>query len=359
MKKTRLFSVLLSLLILASAALFFVGALLTSRPASFSDFGTWLSDAVSARLRKIDVVDQLAPSLMLLGGAKEQDGIFITEDYLLENILPEDPLVLENNISGIESFLNRHSVPATVVLIPTAAAVKQQEIPVTADLYNQRDLISRVYSRLSGSAGTADAYTPLFSARDEYTYYRTASALTGLGGYYVYTALAPRLGLSPRPINQFEIEHLGEDYYGDLYERSSYKGIRPDLLTLYRFTRSDREYRLTCVREGEQRTYFTLFPTHLKELGHPEDAILGGAGQLLDISVVSPYADSILIFSDDTALSYLPFLVVHYEHITVINPARATAEQLAAVSPEDYDQVLFTYSVKTILKEDAGLTRLP
>ena len=71
------------------------------------------------------------------------------------------------------------------------------------------------------------------------------------------------------------------------------------------------------------------------------------------------YADSVLIFADDTALSYLPFLIVHYEHITVVNPAEATDDQLAALDPDEYDQVLFTYSVKTFLQKDAGFSRLP
>ena len=357
--KVRILSVFLSLLVLCGASLFLADALQNSSPASFAQFGVWANKAVCGALRQVDAIEQLAPSLMLLGGAKEQDGIFITKDYLLENIVPANTALLEENLAGIESFLDRHSIPAAVALIPTAVAVKQQEIPVTANLYNQKALISEVYDRLSGNAGTIDAYTELFSARDEYTYYRTASNLTGLGGYYVYTAIAARLGLSPRPLDQFEIEHLSEDYYGDLYERSSYKGVRPDLLTLYRYTKNEREYRLTCVRNGEERTYFTLFPMHLKALSRPEDVILGGTGQLLDICVVSPYADSVLIFADDTALSYLPFLIVHYEHITVVNPAEATDDQLASLDPDEYDQVLFTYSVKTFLQKDAGFSRLP
>jgi hypothetical protein len=357
--KPRIVSLLFCALVLLSFGVIVGSALRTSQPSSFSQIGTWANRIVRDELKKIPAIEQLAPSLMLLGGAKEQDGIFITEDYLLENITPTDDDLLEENVAGMEDFLDRYDIPAAVVLIPTAVAIKQQEIPVNAELYNQKAMITDVYNRLNGRASTIDAYTSLFSARDEYTYYRTASNLTGLGGYYVYTAIASRMDFTARPLNQFEIEHLSEDYYGDLYARSSYKGTQPDLLTLYRYTRSERLYRLTCIRDEQERTYYSLFPTHLEELDRPEDVILGGYGQIIDISVVSPYDDSLLILTDDTALSFLPFLVIHYGHVTAVNTTTATKDQLAAIDPEKYDHVLFAYSVKTMLQEDAGTSRFP
>ena len=171
---------------------------------------------------------------------------------------------------------------------------------------------------------------PSSRPRTSYTYYRTESNLTGLGGYYLYTALAARLGLTARALSDFDIEHLAQDYYGDLYQRSNYKGIRPDLITLYRFSRYDRQYLLTHTDNGETRQYSTLFPTHLAALDSPVSVLLGGIGQRLDLSVVSPFEESMLVFGDETAIAYLPFLSVHYGQVTLIDLSRATPEQLAA-----------------------------
>ncbi len=318
-------------------------------PSSLQDIGNWADHAVKLRLKDSDRLQQLAPYMLLAGGAKEQDGIFITKNYLLENIAPEDPALLEQNLTGVESFLKAHNIPATFLLIPTACAIKQQEIPARAELYNQKALIADCYTRLSGSVGTADAYGKLFAAKDQYTYCRTETNLTGLGGYYVYTALAPRMGYTARALDQFAVEQLADDYYGALYQRSSYKGTDPDLLTLYRFSRYSRQYQLSVTNNSEKKNYYTLFPTHLAQLGQPKSVLLGGFGQRMDISVVSPFEESLLIFADETALSFLPFLVVHYGNITMIDLENCPDDMLASLVADDYDHVLFAYSVDNFI----------
>ena len=42
--------------------------------------------------------------MLLTFGAQEQDGIFITEDYLLENIAPPRQQTLSKNLNSIKSF---------------------------------------------------------------------------------------------------------------------------------------------------------------------------------------------------------------------------------------------------------------
>ncbi|WMJ85089.1 DHHW family protein [Oscillospiraceae bacterium LTW-04] len=324
-------------------------------PSSVQDIGDWADHAVKLQLKDFDRLEQLAPAMLLAGGAKEQDGIFITKNYLLENIAPEDSTVLEQNLTGIEGFLKTHNIPATFLLIPTACAIKQQDIPARAQLYNQKALIAKCYARLSGKAGTTDAYSKLFSAKEQYTYFRTESNLTGLGGYYVYTALAPRMGYTSRALDQFEVEQLANDYYGTLYQRSSYKGTDPDLLTLYRFSRYSRQYQLSLTNNGERKNYYSLFPTHLAQLGQPKSVVLGGFGQRMDISAVSPFEESLLIFADDTALSYLPFLVVHYGNITMVDLQNCPDDMLASLVANDYDQVLFAYSVDHFIHEPVAV----
>lgn len=310
---------------------------------------SWANGAVTGGLARVEFLNRLAPSLLLWGGAQEQDGIFITPNYLLENIQPGEAAILEANLSGIELFLEKNNISTAVMLIPTACAIKQQELPARAQIYNQKALIASAYGRLSGRVSTVDVYTELFAAKDQYTYYRTESNLTGLGGYYVYRSLAERLGLTVRPLAQFEVEHLPQDYYGDLYLRSRYKGARPDILTLYRFSRYERQYQLAHVDGGEVKYYYTLFPHHLALFGQPQQVLLGGFGQRMDISVASPYEESLLVFADKTALSYLPFLVVHYGNVTVVDLESNSFEQLSALDVSQYDQVLFAYSVDSFI----------
>jgi len=321
-------------------------------PQGFADLPEWSDRSVNRQLSQNSELKQIAPTMLLTFGAQEQDGIFITEDYLLENIAPPDKDHLNGNLNAIKRFLENHNTHTAVVLIPTACVIKQQDLPASANLFNQKELISDCYYELSGLASTVDAYSQLFSAKNQYTYYRTESLPTGLGGYYIYNALTSRLGITTRPLDQFEVENLPYDYYGSLYQRSSFKSVSPDLITLYRFSRFSRQYKLTLTENGEQKSYFTLFPTHLSELGQHESVIFGGFGERMDISVASPYENSLLIFADKTALCYLPFLVVHYGNITMIDLASCSEEQLEQIDIDAYDQVLFSYSVDNFMHKD-------
>lgn len=327
----------------------FVEAAAGVPPQTLAEVARLADQVVYRRLQQIPGLRSIAPTMLLAGGMTRQNGIFITREYLLEDVVPGPPEILEENIAGIEAFLDAHNTPTYVMLIPTACAVKQGEIPRFAPLYNQKELISGVYQRLSGRANLVDVYSELFAVRDQYIYYRTESNLTGLGGYYVYLTLAGRLGISARPLNQFEVLHPVHDYYGDLYQRSNYKNVPADIITVYDFWRYDRQYRLTQVKNGEYKCYYTLFPEHLAELGKPMDVLLGGEAQRIDIMAASPYEESFLIFADKTALSYLPFLMVHYGHVTVVDLPSLTEEMLREIHAEEYDQVLFAYSVDSFL----------
>jgi len=337
MHAKRIISVLLALAVLAFAGLFVAHGFGVSPLPPSHGLNVWFDRAISL--------------LPLPGGVREQDGLFFVDGELIENIPVGDEDVIRENTAGILRFLERSNRPAAAMLIPTAAAIRQQKVPSSAELYNQKALISSVYERLSGLATTVDAYTALFSAQEEYIFYRTASNLTGLGGYYVYMALAPRLGLTALSLSDYEIESLPDDYFGDLAARAGDRPVRADLLSLYRYTRSDRIWRMTCVRGGIPYVYDTLFPMHLRELGRPEDVLFGGMGEVLDCSVAAQRGDELLLFADETAVSYLPFLAPHYRQITVVNPLGATDEQLAAIDPARYDRVIFACSVKTFSQE--------
>ena len=321
-------------------------------PVSFFDIPQWANRAISRQFSKSERLGQIAPVLMLSVGAQEQDGIFITKNALFENIAEPKVEILSKNLKGLEEFLSDRSTPSAIALIPTACAIKQQELPSSVKLFNQKALIADCYEKLSGKASTIDAYSRLFAAKNQYTYYRTEPQLTGLGGYYVYTAITSRLGITPRPLDQFEVENLEEDFYGSLYSRSGFKGVSPDLITLYRFSRFSRQYKLSVTQNGEQKSYYTLFPTHLSALGEPKSVIFGGLGERMDISVASPYEDSLLIFADNSVLSYLPFLVVHYGNITYIDLSKCTEEQLSQIKIDDYNQILFSYSVDNFMHKD-------
>jgi len=308
-----------------------------------------LEDAVQSSISRNNRLRQAGLRISLLGGTQQRNDVFISREGLIKNIDAASTARVQANVDAILRFSQEAEVPTYLTLIPTSCAILQQRLPPYAEIYNnQRQLIDDVYSQMIGRVTTMDVYPVLFNRREQYLYYRTENNLTALGGYYVYSVIGAKLvGREINDYSQFNIEYLPEPYYGDLYQQSPYQNVEPDRLSYFHYTRFSREYLVRQKGESGAKSYHTLYPTHLAALGQPMSTYLGGLSAVTRLHISSPYAHSLLIFGDKTALSYVPFLANNYQNITIVDLFQLTQEQAAEIRIGDYDQVLFAYSVET------------
>ena len=75
--------------------------------------------------------------------------------------------------------------------------------------------------------------------------------------------------------------------------------------------------------------------------------ILGNLSPIIEISNAKTNGEqnSILIFGDESAKSWLPFLSTNYGKITFVQLNLASEELLSKISPEKYTHILFAYSI--------------
>ena len=315
-------------------------------------YASKLEQGLKANFPYRQKLTQLALDLKLAGGQRVQNQIYINKEGLLRNTDPPNKKITDKNTQVIMRFGEEEGIPTYLMLIPTASAVKQQLLPNFAQTYNQSRFIEDTYNQMSGKVTTVDAYNALFNKREEYVYYRTENNLTALGGYYVYTALGKKMGIENSSLNHFEIQYATDEYRGDLFQRSPYKEVRPDTLALYCYTRYPRDYVVTHHVGGEIKTYHTLYPVHLQEMDREMNVYFGGVSSITDFQIASPYSTRLLVFGDKTALSYLPFVVNHYQQVTLVDLFQLSREQAEDVPVNEYDQVLFAYSLETYSRLD-------
>lgn len=296
-----------------------------------------------------DTLQRLQIAMKYVGGSKEQNNVFIADDMLMLNVKPSGQDVIDSNITRVIELSLRFDRSVYLMLIPTASAIQQSKAPYNniAPRYDQRALIDAVYRRMAGNLTVIDVYPTLFNHQNEYIYYRTENAPTGMGGYYIYTVAAKKLGFSPRGIEQFDAAHIDYNYHGGLYNLAPSNAVTPDRVTTYSFSRSRRGYTMTHYDGPEiSRRYYTLYPSFRQQLGTSMDVVLGGVSPIVDIEVEnSQHNKQLLIFGDHTMQSYLPFLLVHYGRVTFVETAQVTSELLTKINPNDYAQILFAYSV--------------
>jgi len=309
----------------------------------------------SAKLREV------ALRLRYVSGQREFDGIYIADDgSLIKNMEAPPSGTVEAAVNALTNFVEAHGQRTYLMLVPTAAVIKQQEIaPYAAEtLYNQRHMISDCYQQLAGTVTTVEVYQTLFNHRAEYIYYNTAENLTGLGGYYVYQELCSRMGLRVRGISAFDIDYGAHGYYGELASGLLGEYAVPDVVSMYEYSAYTREYTLTRkLADGTSQSHQGLYYSESEVGDDKTDMVFGGLAPVIEMDMVSPYSEWLLVFGDETAKSWLPFLANHYAHITYVDLASATKEMLAAIDVTDYQQVLFGYSTES-LSGAAGLENL-
>ncbi len=306
-----------------------------------------LPGAQQLRMRVLD--------LRVAMGQTEQRGIFYTPQGLIKDLkVTAGQSVANSNTREIIRFAERHQKPVYTMLIPTACAIKQQWVPQYAPLYNQKNFIEDTYRNFAGKVTVIDVYPTLFANRENYVFYNTDSNLTSYGGYLLYEAAAERMKLTPYPLDQFEQRYLVHDYYGDLYQVWPQRTVQGDVLTTYRFSDASIGHIVTHPQAKPPASYRTLYPAFKADTASPYSLYLGGYSPVIEIDTVGhSHSARLLVFGDRTALSYLPFLSLHYAHITFIDPAALDKQQLAQLQVKEYDQVFFAYSLETYLNTSA------
>lgn len=288
-------------------------------------------------------------------GTREQDNVFIGEHRLIENISPPVGRYVQDNTQAIIEFAEDQKVPTYIMLIPTASAVLQSETPEYADdsIYNQKQFIEERYKNFAGKLSCVDVYSTLRQNSDKYIYFNTETLLTPQGGFLVYDVLTRRMGNVPYSLDRFNIEYLSDSYYGSLYDRVEFRNVNPDVISIYSYAGTTKEF--TVRQHGLDRTreYNTLHPRFMLDLGRPLDVYLGGLSPVVEITQKKRSSDSLLIYGDRQMLTILPFLACDYQYIRFVDLSSATPQQLADIDTGEYNEILFAYSVDTFMHTDA------
>ncbi|MBC8570791.1 DHHW family protein [Zongyangia hominis] len=308
---------------------------------------TELGNYVSGQFAKNELLSQTKTTLKYYTGVREENGVYIGKNRLIKDMEEPNEEKLNANISALNQFVSGKRADAFLVLLPTSAAINQEEIPKYAVSVNQKNIIDNVYNQVGENIRTIDAYSALFARREEYLYYRTDDRLTIGGAYVVYGAMIEKMGHYRRNIESFDVEHVRSDYFGPLYPLTDFRNIQPDRISLYHYTRYGREYQIKVYGADGVAQSDTPYLTQWLDTDNP-DMVYLGAGQIMTKIHMeeSPYKEKLLILGDDNAYKLGEFLQLHYQDITIVNTARIMElpEDLAL---DEYDKIVLIFDVDT------------
>lgn len=275
-------------------------------------------------------------------GRRETQQVYIGQNALLPQFLPPDEAVVESNIQGINAFSEKLGVPSYVMLVPSAATVQAERLPLFAPAIDEGTFLQGVTPRFAAAVTPVDSFAVLRAHFEEYIYYRTDHHWTSYGAFLGWGALSEAMGLGTPEIGDFTVEVISKHFLGTLHSKTGYPFIQADHMEVYQ-QGSVEKYE---VFDGLQtHTYpgifFEEFLAHKDQYSY----FLGQMQPYATIYTTAQTSRKLLLFKDSYAHSMLPMMLGTFSEIRIVDLRFFTAEDYAAyLEAGRYTTVAFLYS---------------
>lgn len=311
---------------------------------------SYLSDHFIGRLSWIRAKDALVRTT----GKPETNGVFVSEDRLIQRFSSVDYDITDTSVEAINNFAAAAGKPVYLMIVPTAADIYKDSLPKNVTNVNQKKYIEYVYGSMSGNINTLDVYGALQTTRDEYIYYRSDHHWTTRGAYYAYYSCGKKMDFTPFGIESFDIEYASYDFRGSLYSKSLYDKTPADLLEIYHNTEQpDAAEVILNNRDSYDSMYFMEYTQESDKYS----TFLGRNQPFVTIKSGAEEGEKLLIFKDSYAHCFAPFLMPHFSEIALVDMRYIEGSYTEYCNIGDYDKVLFLYNAENFAS-DSSISRL-
>ncbi|MBR6381079.1 MAG: hypothetical protein IKS07_05330 [Lachnospiraceae bacterium] len=286
----------------------------------------------------------------------EENGILIGKDRMLfSRAFPgSEDAQLEQNLDAITEFASNSEIPVTVMIVPSAAAVYPEKLPMYAPQEQESEKIAAATRKLSETCQIVDVYQVLCEHRDDYLYYRNDHHWTTFGAVYAYVEFARALNRDPA-LPDWDNAAESDGFLGTHYAKSRYWKAHPDTISYF-----PTESVLTVMRvlgdaefEEEKRT-LPVNPERLEGYDKYAAFLDGNNGY----SVLEGQGTGrILVVKDSFANCFVPLMEHAFERIGIVDYRNYAYGLTGLVEKERYEQILILYSFAS-LKTDNRLVFL-
>lgn len=302
-----------------------------------------------------DIWVSLKTNVDYLFGKRESNGIFKGKrKYLLEDITVPKEEELSRNLEAIKSFQKEYpDVPAYMMLVPNAANVMSDKLPMLAVTEDQTAQFADIRKTLGDAVNWIDVEKTLKKHRDEKLYYHTDHHWTTLGAYYAYQTLTDEMGLDKSQAPKWKAYAVTKTFNGTLSASSGYETGYGEPIYIYsaKNTKDNPQVVVNYVDEQEKKA--TLYDTS-KLTGKDKYALfLGGNSAMIDIRTNADSTDRLLLLKDSYANCLIPFLTAHYREIIVIDPRYYYGDIHKVMEENKITSILYVYNGNTFVEDNS------
>lgn len=289
-------------------------------------------------------------------GKRENGGVYIAKDRLLENISTPDAEKVEGNIAGVNALSKVYSGNIYLMIVPSAMSVQEKYLPTFATSWDQKLFMKSIYEKLDDKVTPVNVYDTLSEHSDEYIFYRTDHHWTAKGAYYSYLEFAKAAGLKARESSEFKITKLSDDFNGTLFSKSGFRGIEDDTIEKYEIGKVklyEKNLKYAGGKAFTNENYDTIYFDEQLQVKDKYAYFLKENVPFSRITTESESGKKLLIFKDSYAMSFVTMLLEDYTEIMLVDMRYDTPSFTKIVDFNEYDDVLFLYSTDLFANQNA------
>ncbi len=314
------------------------------------DFEKYLSDHMPFRTFFVGLNSYYNNAL----GNPLSNGIYNCKDGYLVN----DPPTYERldiNFSIIADFAKENDIKTAMVLAPSTGYVCSDLLPNKHIIYKDDEYFEKAKDVMADSnVQFVDMREPLKNAYNDGTqvFYKTDHHWTSEGAYLAYSELSSVLDFEKKDRKRYDITEY-DDFYGTTYSSSGFWLTKPDTIETWESKDIKANSITVKITEGDETTTSDsmFYLDNLKE-NDKYPIYLDGNHPYTTIKNKTLAKDEngkkLLIIKDSFAHTLTPFLADHYAEIVMIDMRYYKQNVKELLEKNDFDNVLFVYSIDNL-----------
>ncbi len=291
-------------------------------------FELWLTDHFMAR----DFFVRLKRGTDAAMFIRESNGIIIGNNGLFD--IPETPNeeTVSKNVSAINTFREKYSLPTSLVLVPSASEIFPDELPLDAPKTQESSVIDGVYSRVEG-VKTIDAIGAIRKLSYTDAFYKTDHHWTSKGAAEVYKAW---LGEE----RDFEFKTVSDSFFGTLTSRSGDVSVLSDKIEKIV---SGEKFTLTAGEETKDSMYYDEYLDKKDKYSY----FMGTNKGIVTLEGDAGTGKVLLLFKDSYAHTFVQCAAEDFDKVILVDLRYVPAAPLSTlIDLSEVTDVLFLYSTE-------------
>lgn len=320
--------------------------LLTGEALFSGEFGTEFEEYLTDRIPPRNLFVGINSYMRLLTNRQNTTEIWMDgAGTLYESPVNRDYTVLNKSLGKINLFADSNpQFNVTLLIVPEAGFISDRLSPVLHSCYKDDVIFSDIKGGLSENVHFTDVTESLLNS-DKDCFYRCDHHWNSYGAYLAYKELSGPLGYVPEG---YSVSDTVSGFYGTTYSRSGLWLCEGDTIEL-----SDCGCPVSVTFSDDENTYDTLYFTEKYE-DSPDKYPLFLDGNHPVCTVKNKKGNTgknLMIVKDSYAMSLVPFLIKHYDTITIMD-LRYTKESVSRIMEENrISDVLILYSLDHMLTD--------